>query len=231
MLLETDPDFLDYNSLYIFSPSLYQDEYQLLIHGFKNKLKKEHIIQLINKQFILGESDPKFLSEQFSEILEDDEKWLDIEIHFYENGKDVPKPEDINNNRNKKPFFIFDDCMLGPQSNIEEYFTRGRHSNINCLYISQSYYKLPKKSIRDNANFLMLFQLNKRDLQNIHNDLCSQDIEQYDTFKRFANKVWDQKYNFMVIDRFNEDKNWRYRKGFDKPFNEIMGYDLSIINE
>src|SRR6266853_4726547 len=41
MLLE--PRFLDYNRLFLFSPSIHQPEYQLLIHAFKNKLHKHHI--------------------------------------------------------------------------------------------------------------------------------------------------------------------------------------------
>jgi hypothetical protein len=34
----------------------------------------------------------------------------------------------------------------------------------------------------------------------------------------------------MVIDRF-EDKNWRYCKGFEKPFDEIMGIDLNFVEK
>ena len=41
---------------------------------------------------------------------------------------------------------VFDDVILSKQeSNIDLFFTRGRHINIDVYYISQSYFLLPKK--------------------------------------------------------------------------------------
>ena len=45
MLLEDG--FLDYNNLLIFSKSLQQKEYQMLIQGFKHKLTKDQITRLL----------------------------------------------------------------------------------------------------------------------------------------------------------------------------------------
>ena len=42
--------FLDYNNLLIFSKSLNQNEYQVLIEGFKNKLTKEQIREIFERQ-------------------------------------------------------------------------------------------------------------------------------------------------------------------------------------
>ena len=40
---------------------------------------------------------------------------------------------------------VFDDMLLSKQeSNIDLFFTRGRHNNIDIYYISQSYFHLPK---------------------------------------------------------------------------------------
>src|SRR6266853_2914379 len=44
------PKVLDYNSLYIFSKSLNQKEYELLIEGFKNKLSKVQIRAIFENQ-------------------------------------------------------------------------------------------------------------------------------------------------------------------------------------
>ena len=42
--------------------------------------------------------------------------------------------------------FVFDDMLLSKQeSNIDLFFTRGRHNNVDIYYISQSYYHFPKK--------------------------------------------------------------------------------------
>ena len=44
---------------------------------------------------------------------------------------------------------IFDD-MLGAKniSQIEEFFTRGRHEDLDVFYISQRFFALPRQSIR-----------------------------------------------------------------------------------
>ena len=34
------------------------------------------------------------------------------------------------------------------QTLAENYYTRGRHNNISCIYISQNYHMLPRKTIR-----------------------------------------------------------------------------------
>ena len=41
---------------------------------------------------------------------------------------------------------VFDDMLLSKQeSNIDLFYTRGRHNNIDIYYISQSYFHFPKK--------------------------------------------------------------------------------------
>ena len=55
---------------------------------------------------------------------------------------------------------IFDD-MLGARnsSQIDEFFTRGRHEDLSVYYVSQIYFGLPRQSIRNNSDRLIL--LNK----------------------------------------------------------------------
>lgn len=54
---------------------------------------------------------------------------------------------------------VFDDYILENQSKIEEYFVRGRHKNISCIYLSQSYSMVDLKVKRTNCNFLVVFKL------------------------------------------------------------------------
>ena len=44
--------------------------------------------------------------------------------------------------------------MLGAKnsSQIDEFFTRGRHEDLDVYYISQSYFALPRQSIRNNKS-------------------------------------------------------------------------------
>ena len=53
-------------------------------------------------------------------------------------------------NKYKGSVVIFDD-MLGAEnsSQKDEFFTRGRHEDLDVYYISQSYFALPRQSIRN----------------------------------------------------------------------------------
>ena len=54
---------------------------------------------------------------------------------------------------------VFDDSLLPKhEGNIHLFFTRGRHNNTDIYYITQSFFHLPKKTIRNNK---VLFYLNK----------------------------------------------------------------------
>ena len=51
---------------------------------------------------------------------------------------------------------VFDDMLLSKQeSNLDLFFTRDRHNNIDIYYISQSYFHLPKNTIRNNSNIII----------------------------------------------------------------------------
>lgn len=78
------------------------------------------------------------------------------DIEFYENG-DIPNIDDFDSNDNN--LVVFDDLVLQKdQSDIEEYFIRGRKKGITCIYLSQSYYKIPKL-IRINCRYIILKKL------------------------------------------------------------------------
>ena len=50
--------------------------------------------------------------------------------------------------------------MLGARnsSQKDKFFTRGRHENLAVVYISQSYFSLPRQSIRNNIDRLKLIE-------------------------------------------------------------------------
>ena len=57
--------------------------------------------------------------------------------------------------------------MLGARnsSQIDEFFTRGGHENLDVYYISQSYFALPRQGIRNNSDRIILFTQTLRDVQ------------------------------------------------------------------
>lgn len=217
--------YIDYNRLYIFSPSIYQSEYKLIIEGFKNHLMPQDIWCIFQGMKDIKEKSPeeviKKMVEQY-ELEDPDGKWKsNIEVFAFKDGNAIPKPEEVD--KKFKNLFIFDDCMLERQNPIESYYTRGRHSSVQCLYISQSYFEIPKKTIRDNSSLVILFKLPNTNLWHVYNDHFSTDMTWKEgKFQKFANKVWDKEYEFMVIDTDNRDVNWKYRKGFYTPFSEVM---------
>ena len=72
-------------------------------------------------------------------------------------------------NKYKASVVIFDDMLggrKGPQ--IDELFTRSRHENLDVYYICQSYFGLPRKSIRNNSDRILLFKQTLRDVQSMY---------------------------------------------------------------
>ena len=71
-------------------------------------------------------------------------------------------------NKYKGSVVIFDD-MLGARnsSQTDELFTKGRHEDLDVYYISQSYFALPRQSIRNNSDRLILFKQTLRDVQSM----------------------------------------------------------------
>ena len=94
-------------------------------------------------------------------------------------------------NKYKGSVVIFDD-MLGAKnsSQIDQFFTRGRHEDLDVYYISQSYFALPRQSIRNNSDRLILFKQTLRDVQSMYYDIGAYDMK-YDEFKHMCYKAWD----------------------------------------
>ena len=110
---------------------------------------------------------------------------------------------------------IFDD-MLGARnsSQIDEFFTRGRHKDVDVYYISRSYFALPRQSVRNNSDRLKLFKQTLRNVQSMYYDIDASDMK-YDEFKEMCHKAWDEKFNYLCID-MTKNKN----EGIYRFFNE-----------
>ena len=67
-------------------------------------------------------------------------------------------------------------------SQINEFFTRGRHEDLDVYYISQSYFALPRQSIINNSDRLILCKQTLRDVQSVYHDIGAFDMV-YDEFR------------------------------------------------
>lgn len=109
---------------------------------------------------------------------------------------------------------IFDDVICGKQDTIRDYFCMGRHKYIDCFYLCQTYTKIPKHLIRDNANMIIIFKQDEMNLRHIYNDHIIGDIP----FKEFLDiciECWKDKYGFIVVCKDDPVNKGRYRKGFN----------------
>lgn len=134
------------------------------------------------------------------------------QIKFYEfnDGNNVIAPSEALNNS----VFIFDDVACENQINIRNYFSMGRHKQIDCFYLSQTYSKIPKQLLRDNANFLIIFKQDDVNLKHIYEEQISSDMT-WNQFKNICKKVWSKPFNFVSINKDSLLNNGRYRKNFD----------------
>ena len=127
----------------------------------------------------------------------------------YPNYKTSTEIKPINNY--KGSVVIFDD-MLGAKnsSQIDEFFTRGKLEDLDVYYISQSYFALPRQSIRNNSDRLILFKQTLRDVQKMYYDIRAYDLN-YDEFKQMCHKAWDERFNYLCIDMTKNKTEGEYR--------------------
>ena len=109
---------------------------------------------------------------------------------------------------------IFDDLLLEKQNKCESYYVRGRHSNVDCFYLSQNYFKLPRQTIRENANFICLFPQDLKNINHIYSDHVGEDMTK-EEFKKFCRMCWEKPHGFAVIDLTSKKDGEKYREGFD----------------
>ena len=78
--------------------------------------------------------------------------------------------EDYNPRENRKVLIVFDDMIVDMTNNkklnpiVTELFIRGRKLNISIIFITQSYFKVPKDVRLNSTHFFILKIPNKREL-------------------------------------------------------------------
>ena len=133
--------WLDYSNINIFGKSLFQPEYHIPKKAFEEKLPNEVIIRLFENQNEITDLGVSLISvvEEMAKNIRDKS---DVECKFYETAKDVPDQRELSSW--KKNLMIFDDLSLEKQYTCETYYVRGRHSNVDCFYLAQNYFRLSR---------------------------------------------------------------------------------------
>lgn len=113
--------------------------------------------------------------------------------------------------------FVFDDIATEKQDCIKAYFATGRHKHTDVLYLCQTYTKIPKQLIRDNANMVIFFRQDDNNLEYIYNEHVGNDFTSFRDFKTMCSQVWNENpFSFCVIDKTRPPNHGKYRAGFDR---------------
>ena len=138
-LIEDQPDL---DKIYLYAKDPYEDKYQFLIN-------KRESVGL--KHF----NDPKAFIEYSNDM------------HVYKNI------DHYNPDKENKILIVFDDMIADMINNkklnsiVTELFIRGRKLNISLVFITQSYFKVPKDVRLSITHFFFMKIPNKRELQQI----------------------------------------------------------------
>ena len=124
--------------------------------------------------------------------------------------------------KKEQSLIVMDDLVLEKnQKQLEQYFIRARKLNCSLVYLSQSYFGVPKM-IRMNLNYVIIKRLNTlQDLFRMMREYSlgvSKDV----LVDLYQHSIQDNKQDFLLVDLDSEPKD-RFR------FNFLDVYDLKGI--
>ena len=111
---------------------------------------------------------------------------------------------EYNIDKERKILIVFDDMIADMinskklNSVVTELFIRGRKLNMSLVFITQSYFKVPKDVRLNTSHFFNMKIRNKRELQQIALNHPS-DID-FNDFIKIYKKCTDEPYSFLVND-------------------------------
>ena len=171
----------------MYAKDLYEDKYQFLIK------RRENIgVKYFN--------DPKAFIEYSNDIQD-----------VYNNINDY-RPDKEN-----KILIVFDDMIADMINNkklnsiVTELFIRGRKLNISLVFITQSYFKVPKDVRLNTTHFFIMKIPDKREIQQIAINHSS--AIDFKDFIKIYKKCTDRPYSFLVHDTtLSSDNPLKFRK-------------------
>lgn len=117
-----------------------------------------------------------------------------------------------------KNVVLFDDLVCEPDKKniIGNYFVRSRHKNASIFYLAQSFYMVPRRTVRLNTTLYALFGLpSLTEINRIWREVAS-DLTKDEFLQYFKEAVGDEgSYGFFFINTLEKKKFLKYRAGLD----------------
>ena len=192
-------------------PYIPDHPYRILIIGRSGSGKTNTLLNLINEQRDIDKiylyakdlSEPKYeyliKNRENAGIkhLNDSKAFIECSNTMDDVYENI---DDYNPNRKRKILIIFDDMIVDIMTNkkfqaiIKELFIRCRKLNISLVFITQSYFSVPKDVRLNPTHYFIMRINNKRELQN-----HSVEID-YKDFMKIYREYTREPYNFLTID-------------------------------
>lgn len=173
---------------------------------------------------------PKYkLFLKWINTIEKDLKKQGIDVDICEvitEAENMPDIEDID--ASLINVMLFDDMLLskGGRDMIPEYFIRGRHKGINCIYLTQDYHKTDV-TIRKQCDYFSVFGVSsKAELIQLSKEHSL--THDYTTFKNILTEATKKTNDFLFIDRRTSNKLLQLRKNYDEFWDESKDRFVSV---
>ena len=101
------------------------------------------------------------------------------------------------------------------KNTCESYYVRGRHSNVDCFYLAQNYFKQPHQTITENANFICLFPQDLKNLNHFFDNHVGSDMTK-EEFRQLCKIALEKQHWFVIIDLSSKKNNGKYTSGLDE---------------
>lgn len=138
-------------------------------------------------------------------------------IKLIEGVMNTPKLDDFDKEYNH--LVVWDDLVLSKNLDyVEKYYMRARKMNVSVIFLSQSYYDIPK-FIRKNSSYLVILNLggSKREQTAILNEWGT-DLQKED-LKKIYNDATSEHMRPLIIKGGKVSRNEKYRKGWKDYYN------------
>ena len=152
----------------------------------------------------------------------DPKAFIEYSNDMYDVYKNI---DDYNPDKENEILIVFDGMIAGMIQNkklnsiVTELFIRGRKLNISLVFITQSYFKVPKDVRLNTSHFFIAKIPNKRELQQIAINHSS-DINTKD-FANIYRKCTAEPYSFLVNDTTLASNNpLTFRKNLFSIYNK-----------